>query len=273
MTYITLTSKSNTDYNPNLEFLSQIRKSGGLAIVSAVFHDETDNHCCSKKISELHGHLKSLMKKYKINGFDQVTIAKDVVEAQIMMVQTVGIGVLRPNTILLNYPKRHIDLKTIFTNESPLDFVRLIRAIIMLDKCLLILKADNPEKPFPSSLGQSLSSENCIDVYWILHDGGILTLFPYILQKSRIWRKTHLRIFCVSQGLSLNNNSNVPEMSKQLKTLLNSYRIKAETHILELTDYDISEFTYEKTLRMQERNEILNSIRLAMPKHVTDFLI
>ena len=89
-----------------------------------------------------------------------------------------------------------------------------------------------------------------------MHDGCVLTLLPHILRKHRIWRKTKLRIFCVAQ---LTDNS--LQMKKDLENLLRKFRIKAEAVIVELGDYDISEFTYERTMKMQKQQEMLNELQ------------
>ena len=38
-----------------------------------------------------------------------------------------------------------------------------------------------------------------IDIWWIVHDGGLLMLLPFLLKQHRTWRKCRLRIFTVAQ--------------------------------------------------------------------------
>lgn len=90
-----------------------------------------------------------------------------------------------------------------------------------------------------------------------MHDGGILTLIPYLLRKHRIWKKCRLRIFCVAQ-----ENDDVEQMRSGLNGYLQRFRIDAEPHILDLSRHDITEFTYERTLRIQQRDELLMEMRL-----------
>lgn len=37
------------------------------------------------------------------------------------------------------------------------------------------------------------------DVWWLLHDGGILILVAYLLQRHVVWRRCPLRLFTVVQ--------------------------------------------------------------------------
>ena len=36
-----------------------------------------------------------------------------------------------------------------------------------------------------------------IDVWWVVHDGGLLLLLSVILRKHRTWHRAPLRVFCV----------------------------------------------------------------------------
>jgi hypothetical protein len=96
-----------------------------------------------------------------------------------------------------------------------------------------------------------------------MHDGGILTVVPYLLQKSRVWRKCRLRIICVAQ-----DDDNPVQMHTDLKTLLTKFRIDAEAMVLELGGYDITEFAHEKTMRMQQRTELLTEMKIASQNEV-----
>lgn len=73
----------------------------------------------------------------------------------------VGIGILRPNSILLAYPT-HWRKQSRAENNN---FVHLIRSIIASDKVAMILKADQIEHPFPSLRATPFDAKSTIDVY------------------------------------------------------------------------------------------------------------
>ena len=40
-----------------------------------------------------------------------------------------------------------------------------------------------------------------IDIWWVVHDGGLLMLLPFLLRQHKVWRSCHLRIFTVARIL------------------------------------------------------------------------
>jgi len=51
------------------------------------------------------------------------------------------------------------------------------------------------------------------------------------------------------------------QMEKDLKTFLYHLRLTADVAVVEMADSDISAYTYERTLRMEQRTEILKEMR------------
>ena len=37
-----------------------------------------------------------------------------------------------------------------------------------------------------------------IDVWWVVHDGGLLMLLPFLLKQHKVWKHCTLRIFTVA---------------------------------------------------------------------------
>ncbi len=51
---------------------------------------------------------------------------------------------------------------------------------------------------FPSNVDQMKGS---IDIWWVVHDGGLLMLLPFLLLQHKVWRHCKLRIFTVARIL------------------------------------------------------------------------
>ena len=68
-----------------------------------------------------------------------------------------------------------------------------------------------------------------IDIWWIVHDGGLLMLLPFLLKQSRTWKGCKMRIFTVAQ---MEDNS--IQIKKDLKTFLYHLRIEAEVDVVEM---------------------------------------
>ena len=59
---------------------------------------------------------------------------------------------------------------------------------------------------FPSNLDRMKGN---IDIWWVVHDGGLLMLLPFLLHQHKVWRQCKLRIFTVARIL-LNYTSILP---------------------------------------------------------------
>lgn len=59
--------------------------------------------------------------------------------------------------------------------------------------CLLLAKG---LETFPEIRDQLTGT---IDVWWIMHDGGLLILLPFLLRQHRVWRGCKMRVFAVAQ--------------------------------------------------------------------------
>ena len=63
-----------------------------------------------------------------------------------------------------------------------------------------------------------------IDIWWIVHDGGLLMLLPFLLKQHRTWKKCRMRIFTVAQA-----EDNSIQMKKDLKQFLYQLRLKSSS--------------------------------------------
>ena len=81
-------------------------------------------------------------------------------------------------------------------------------------------------------------------------------LIPFLLRQHRTWKNTKLRIFTVAQ---LEDNS--IQMKKDLAAWVYALRIDAEVDVVELQETDLSGYAYERTLRMEQRSEIMKHLK------------
>ncbi|XP_068854656.1 solute carrier family 12 member 7-like [Aphelocoma coerulescens] len=109
---------------------------------------------------------------------------------------------------------------------------------------------------FPTN--QERFTEGNTDVWWIVHDGGMLMLLPFLLRQHKVWRKCKMRIFTVAQ---MDDNS--IQMKKDLQMFLYHLRLNAQVEVVEMFENDISAFTYEKTLMMEQRSQMLKQMQLS----------
>lgn len=96
-----------------------------------------------------------------------------------------------------------------------------------------------------------------IDVWWIMHDGGLLLLIVFLLKKNKIWHKCKLRLFTIAQ-----EDEDSVKIKKDLEQYMYFLRIDAEVEVIELAHAEVSAYAYEKTLRLHEREKLLRQMKL-----------
>lgn len=67
-----------------------------------------------------------------------------------------------------------------------------------------------------------VGSDSTIDVWWLVHDGGLLLLLSVILRRHKKWRQCSLRVFVVC-----NANDSCEDLSKAVTKFLYNMRIEA----------------------------------------------
>ncbi|CAL8368947.1 unnamed protein product [Boreogadus saida] len=83
-------------------------------------------------------------------------------------------------------------------------------------------------------------------------------LLPFLLKQHKVWKQCRMRIFTVAQ---MNDNS--IQMKKDLQMFLYQLRLDAQVEVVEMHESDISAFTYEKTLVMEQRSQMLKQMQLS----------
>ncbi|XP_046661258.1 solute carrier family 12 member 4 [Homalodisca vitripennis] len=241
-----LTSDLVPKYKKLFTFTSQLKAGKGLTVCVSVIPGEFTR--CSSEALAAKQSLRKTMEEERVKGFTDVLVSQDIAEGISHLVQTTGLGGMKPNTVILGWPYGWRQSEEDRTWRVFLETVRVISANRM---ALLVPKGINF---FPESADKVKGN---IDIWWIVHDGGLLMLLPFLLKQHRTWKNCKMRIFTVAQ---MEDNS--IQMKKDLKTFLYHLRIDAEVEVVEMTDNDISAYTYERTLMMEQRNQMLRELRL-----------
>lgn len=147
-------------------------------------------------------------------------------------------GGLKPNTVILGWPKRW----SVDGSKTKL-FLETVRNVTSARSHALVIP-----KNYESWPDNTDKLGGYIDIWWIVLDGGLLMLIPFLLKQHRTWKNSKLRVFTVA-----NIDDNSIQMKKDLATWIYALRIEAEVDVIELSDADISSYTYEKTVRMEAR--------------------
>ncbi|XP_060778435.1 solute carrier family 12 member 7 isoform X4 [Neoarius graeffei] len=230
-----------------LSFTTQLKAGKGLTIVGSVLEGTYLTKETEAKQAEQN--IKLAMTAEKTKGFCHVVVTSNMRDGISHLIQSAGLGGMKHNTVLMAWPNSWKQ------SNDPLlwkNFIETVRETTAAHQALMVAKnIDN----FPH---QERLREGTIDVWWVVHDGGLLMLLPFLLRQHKVWRKCKMRIFTVAQ---LDDNS--IQMKKDLQMFLYHLRLDAEVEVVEMHDSDISAFTYEKTLVMEQRSQMLKQMHLS----------
>ncbi|KAL7833645.1 hypothetical protein AOLI_G00286050 [Acnodon oligacanthus] len=235
-------------YPRMLTFASQLKAGKGLTIVGSVIQGNFLDSYGETQASEQA--IKNMMEIERVKGFCQVVVASKVREGISHLIQSCGLGGMKHNTVVMGWPYGWRQ------SEDPRAWKTFINTVRCTTAAHLALMVPKNVSFYPSN--HERFTDGYIDVWWIVHDGGMLMLLPFLLKQHKVWRKCKMRIFTVAQ---MDDNS--IQMKKDLATFLYQLRLEAEVEVVEMHDSDISAYTYERTLMMEQRSQMLRQMRLS----------
>ncbi|CAL9702627.1 unnamed protein product [Knipowitschia caucasica] len=244
---VNVDSEQNVEHPRLLSLTNQLKAGKGLTIVgTSVQGTFLDNYTEAQGAEQA---LRKLMEAEKVKGFSQVVVSSSLRDGTSHLIQVGGLGGLKHNTVMVSWPQYW---KQPQYNQQFRNFIEVVRETTISSLALLVPKNISS---YPSN-GERFT-EGHIDVWWVVHDGGMLMLLPFLLRQHKVWRKCKIRIFTVAQ---MDDNS--IQMKKDLILFLYHLRIDALVEVVEMLDSDISAYTYEKTLIMEQRTQILKKMQL-----------
>jgi len=191
------------------------------------------------------------MKREGMDGFAETsTTDGKFFEAVWSAVIHTGLGPLSPNTILLSLPTflafhdEDMPRKEKFAFEQDKskaeEYLRTINGILNLGKAVILFKGC---QTYPNN-DSLLPERGTIDIWWMVHDGGLLLLLPFLLSKHQVWTNidddstkkqkkrrrrlgAKLRLFAVTCG-----KEDPVKLQKAVEKHLDAVRIAAEVHVV-----------------------------------------
>ncbi|XP_057565940.1 solute carrier family 12 member 7 [Hippopotamus amphibius kiboko] len=245
---LNLDAEQRVEHPRLLSFTAQLKAGKGLTIVGSVLEGTfLDKHREARRAEE---NIRALMGAEKAKGFCQLVVSSSLRDGTSHLIQSAGLGGMKHNTVLMAWPEAWKREDNPFAWKN---FVDTVRDTTAAQQALLVAK--NVDL-FPQN--HERFGGGHIDVWWVVHDGGLLMLLPFLLRQHKVWRRCQMRIFTVAQ---MHDNS--IQMKKDLQTFLYHLRISAEVEVVEMVENDISAFTYERTLVMEQRSQMLKQMQLS----------
>ncbi|PAA54502.1 hypothetical protein BOX15_Mlig032144g1 [Macrostomum lignano] len=244
-----------------LDLLSQLKAGRGLTIVGSVIQGMVYDHYAD--LDDAKAALRSVMKAKRVKGIVKMIVSQDVVQGIEHLVQSAGLGGLEHNCVMMSFP-------TAWSSghhaEAYDKFMAVIRVSAVCGKAVLVPKnVDNFPTKFPDQ-----KQTGTIDLWWIVHDGGLLLLLAHLLKRNKFWSKCRLRVFTVAQ-----TSDNSVEMRTFMCSYISQLRMEADVEVVELQTAIMSAYTANRTLSMTNRCEVLSqtdSQGLADPQVFVDNL-
>uniref|UniRef100_A0A673FTS6 Solute carrier family 12 member 7-like n=1 Tax=Sinocyclocheilus rhinocerous TaxID=307959 RepID=A0A673FTS6_9TELE len=217
---LNLDSELSVKHPRLLSFTTQLKAGKGLTIVGSVLEGTYLTRESDGKRAEQS--IKSAMAAEKTKGFCHVVVSSNLRDGFSHLIQSAGLGGMKHNSVLMAWPA---SWRQSNDPQSWKNFIETVRETTAAHQALLVAK--NVDS-FPH---QERLAEGTIDVWWIVHDGGLLMLLPFLLQQHKVWRKCKMRIFTVAQ---LDDNS--IQMKKDLQMFLYHLRLNAEVEVVEMSN-------------------------------------
>nr|UQS87555.1 solute carrier family 12 member 7a [Rhamdia quelen] len=248
LVFVSLDSDLAVKHPRLLSFTSQLKAGKGLTIVSSVLQGTYMTRSAEAKRAETN--VKACMSAEKTKGFCHIVVCSNLRDGFSNLTQSAGLGGMKHNAVLMAWPS---NWKQAEDATSWKNFIETVRETTSAHQALLVAKNIDD---FPSNTERL--TEGTIDVWWIVHDGGLLMLLPFLLRQHKVWKKCKMRIFTVAH---LDDNS--IQMKKDLQSFMYQLRLNADVEVVEMHEGDISAFTYEKTLVMEQRSQMLKQMQLS----------
>ena len=187
----------------------------GILSLGQVIHGEVDNSLERQLNQEKL--LHRFIQEQKLEAFPAVVVAPHLSDGIEAMVQSHGLGALRPNTILVGWPN---------DSRRAESFAAMLRTISGLKRSVIAARfLGEPGDPWLAPAGS-------LDVWWRgRHNGELMLLLSHMLTNKDAWRGRTIRILRV-----IENEAGRTDVKKHLTELIESARIRAVPEVVVASD-------------------------------------
>ena len=159
--------------------------------------------------------LNAFIQEQKLEAFPAVVAAPTISAGMESLVQTHGLGALRPNTVLLGWPNNA---------DKIVPFSTTLRSIHALERSVIAMRFNEPAlelDPRTVPLGT-------IDVWWRgSQNGELMLLLAHLLAQNQRWRSRPIRLLRM-----IENEAGRDEVLNHLTGLIDNARIVATPHVV-----------------------------------------
>ncbi|KAB2051299.1 hypothetical protein ES319_A12G046200v1 [Gossypium barbadense] len=215
----------NVPCHPKLaDFANCMKKKGrGMSIFINIL--DGDYHERAEDAKAACKQLDTYINYKNCEGVAEIVVAPNMSEGFRGVVQTMGLGNLKPNIVVMRYPEiwRRENLK-----EIPGRFVGIINDCIVANKAVVIVKGLDE---WPNEYQRQYGT---IDLYWIVRDGGLMLLLSQLLLTKESFESCKIQVFCIAE-----EDTDAEGLKADVKKFLYDLRMQAEVFVIAIKSWDV----------------------------------
>ncbi|XP_057520622.1 cation-chloride cotransporter 1 isoform X1 [Amaranthus tricolor] len=214
----------NVPCHPKLaDFANCMKKKGrGMSIFVSILDGDYLESAEDAKIACQQ--LSTYIEYKQCEGVAEVVVAPDMSAGFRGIIQTMGLGNLKPNIVVMRYPEIWRRENLI---EIPSTFVGIINDCIVANKAVVIVKG---LEEWPNEFQRQFGT---IDLYWIVRDGGLMLLLSQLLLTKESFENCKIQVFCIAE-----EDSDVEGLKADVKKFLYDLRMQAEVIVITIKTWD-----------------------------------
>ncbi|XP_010265903.1 PREDICTED: cation-chloride cotransporter 1-like [Nelumbo nucifera] len=214
----------NVPCHPKLaDFANCMKKKGrGMSIFFSII--DGDYHECAKDAKTACKQLATYIDYRRCEGVAEIVVARNMCDGFRGIVQTMGLGNLKPNIVVMRYPEiwRRENLTYI-----PATFVSIISDCIVANKAVVIVKGLDE---WPNEYQRQYGT---IDLYWIVRDGGLMLLLSQLLLTKESFECCKIQVFCIAE-----EDAEADVLKEDVKKYLYDLRMQAEVIVITMKSWE-----------------------------------
>lgn len=214
----------NVPCHPKLaDFANCMKKKGrGMSIFVSIM--DGDYHEMAEDAKTACRQLSTYIDYKNCEGVAEIVVAPSMSDGFRGIVQTMGLGNLKPNIVVMRYPEiwRRENL-----TQIPSTFVSIINDCIIANKAVVIVKGlDEWPNDYQKQYGT-------IDLYWIVRDGGLMLLLSQLLLTKESFESCKIQVFCIAE-----EDTDAEELKADVKKFLYDLRMQAEVIVVTMKSWE-----------------------------------
>ncbi|XP_052179630.1 cation-chloride cotransporter 1 isoform X2 [Diospyros lotus] len=215
----------NVPCHPKLaDFANCMKKKGrGMSIFVSILDGDYHEHAEDAKAACKQ--LSTYIDYKRCEGVAEIVVAPSMSDGFRGIVQTMGLGHLKPNIVVMRYPEIWRRENLI---EIPATFVGIINDCIVANKAVVIVKGLDE---WPNEYQRQYGT---IDLYWIVRDGGLMLLLSQLLLTKETFESCKIQVFCIAE-----EEDDAEGLKADVKKFLYDLRMQAEVIVISMKSWDV----------------------------------